>query len=151
MRPSSILLTSAPHPWRLASHCLRISSTVITDFGIAPQHRPRTLGQTPVAAAYMSPEQARGDLGDARSDVYAMGVILHELISGRVPAATPIPQGQQDNTPQAIEGLPAAVQSVLDRALHKIRPIDMAASPNSHPPTIRAAYLPPSDGRKDRT
>jgi tetratricopeptide (TPR) repeat protein/tRNA A-37 threonylcarbamoyl transferase component Bud32 len=66
----------------------------ILDFGVArvtesdAQHTRQTdLGQLVGTLAYMSPEQASGDPSalDPRSDVYAMGVILYELLAGRLP------------------------------------------------------------------
>lgn len=75
MKPANILLDSSGHPF-------------ITDFGIA-----RSLGATAVTRTgmivgtpgYLSPEQARGDPVDARSDLYAVGLILYEMLTGALP------------------------------------------------------------------
>lgn len=75
MKPANILLDSSGHPF-------------ITDFGIA-----RSLGATAVTRTgmivgtpeYLSPEQARGDSVDARSDLYAVGLILYEMLTGALP------------------------------------------------------------------
>ena len=58
---------------------------VITDFGLAKTSRSPELTRMGVAvgtAAYMSPEQARGEVIDSRSDVWALGVLLYEMIVG---------------------------------------------------------------------
>jgi serine/threonine protein kinase len=75
IKPSNVLLT----PYR---------GPVLTDFGIARvieataiTDDKSTLG-TPI---YMSPEQCQGEPVDARSDIYALGVLLYQLCTGRVP------------------------------------------------------------------
>jgi hypothetical protein len=60
----------------------------ILDFGLAKVAGDRELDATEPGtllgtAGYLSPEQARGDLADARSDLFAIGAILHELLTGR--------------------------------------------------------------------
>lgn len=68
---------------------------VLTDFGIAKMVSNPTLtatGGMVGTPAYMSPEQGMGDLGDERSDLYALGVIWYEMLAGQVPynAETPL-------------------------------------------------------------
>ncbi len=61
----------------------------LLDFGMAKllgDSRVHTVSGTPLGTPlYMSPEQARGDVVDGRSDVYALGVLCHELLTGRLP------------------------------------------------------------------
>ncbi len=57
----------------------------IADFGIATANMFRDeVGVLKGKFAYMSPEQARGETVDRRSDIYSLGVILHEMLTGRV-------------------------------------------------------------------
>jgi serine/threonine protein kinase len=68
----------------------------IIDFGIAQllaDNSPRlTLrGHTVGTIAYMSPEQAQGDPVDARADLYALGCVLYQLLSGRLPFRSQLP------------------------------------------------------------
>ncbi len=60
----------------------------ITDFGLAKLRGEKRLtrtGSTVGTAAYMSPEQIRGELIDGRSDIFSFGVVLYELTTGRLP------------------------------------------------------------------
>ncbi len=96
----------------------------VCDFGIA-QHRGIT-GETTVIAGtpeYMSPEQCRGDELDARSDVYAVGVVLYELATGQVPFTAASPQSvinkQQFTPPLPPSKIADDVDPLLERIILK--------------------------------
>ncbi len=99
---------------------------LITDFGIAlPEAQagpepPMTAG-TP---AYMSPEQLRGEPVDRRSDIWSLGVVLYEAVSGRLPfdahrqpAATLMDEPEPLSTLRP--GLPAGLDRIVRKALSK--------------------------------
>ncbi|KRN75042.1 hypothetical protein IV73_GL000800 [Weissella kandleri] len=64
----------------------------ITDFGIALAQSSLGLTKTDVAIGsihYMSPEQVKGGIATTRSDIYALGIILYEMLAGKVPFDAP--------------------------------------------------------------
>ena len=68
----------------------------LIDFGIASDSASRRLTYanfTPTLGTpdYISPEQVKGKRGDARSDIYSMGIILYEMLSGKLPFSGPNP------------------------------------------------------------
>ena len=68
----------------------------LIDFGLAGQQGSRRLTfarltQVMGTPAYISPEQVKGKRGDARSDIYAVGVMLYEMLTGRPPFDGPNP------------------------------------------------------------
>ncbi len=99
----------------------------ITDFGIARAAGSVAFTQTGQIVGtphYLSPEQARGDAATSASDVYALGVVLFECLSGRrpfdadTPIATALAQIQQD-VPPLPDTVPPGLAAVVTRALAK--------------------------------
>ena len=66
---------------------LRDGSVKVADFGIAclADSAPTLTQEALGSVHYISPEQARGDRPDARSDIYSSGVVLYEMLTGRLP------------------------------------------------------------------
>jgi len=114
----------------------------LIDFGIAAHTGARRLtfsrlSQTMGTPDYISPEQVKGQRGDARSDIYALGVILYEMLTGRVPFTganaflimndrllnSPVPPREID------PAISAQLQEVIYRALER--------DPNNRYPSSR--------------
>jgi serine/threonine protein kinase/formylglycine-generating enzyme required for sulfatase activity len=119
IKPSNILMPSPTWP-------------MLADFGIAKlmndtQQRLTVPGLIIGTAAYMAPEQALGGAVDARTDLYATGVVLYELLTGVVPfdADTPLVVlnrhvSEPPPPPRTLNpDLPAPVEAALMRALEK--------------------------------
>ena len=102
----------------------------VTDFGIAKAVSNSTItafGKTIGSVHYFSPEHARGGYTDAKSDLYSLGVVMYEMLTGRVPfdADTPVSvalKHMQETPEEPIElnsNIPEAVNQIIMKALKK--------------------------------
>ena len=102
----------------------------VTDFGIAKAVSNSTItafGTTIGSVHYFSPEHARGGYTDAKSDLYSLGVVMYEMVTGRVPfdADTPVSIALKHMQEKAIEpmklnpSIPVAVNQIIMKAMQK--------------------------------
>ena len=102
----------------------------VTDFGIAKAVSNSTItafGTTIGSVHYFSPEHARGGYTDAKSDLYSLGVVMYEMVTGRVPfdADTPVSvalKHMQEEPEEPIElnpNLPTSVNKIILKAMQK--------------------------------
>jgi eukaryotic-like serine/threonine-protein kinase len=96
----------------------------LADFGIAKateQSSITQVGSVLGTAAYLAPEQARGEEAGPRADLYALGVVTYQLISGRLPyeasSLTELALKQQQEAPPMLDTLVAAVRPELADAV----------------------------------
>ncbi|WP_160663055.1 Stk1 family PASTA domain-containing Ser/Thr kinase [Colidextribacter sp. OB.20] len=113
---------------------LRDGSVKVADFGIArvASGGHSTLTQEALGSVhYISPEQARGSHIDARSDLYSAGVVLYEMITGRLPFEGDTPVSVAIQHINSIPLSPRELDSSIPEALESITMKAMAPSPDS--------------------
>lgn len=120
IKPSNILFDRRNNPY-------------ISDFGIAKLSQAQAgnvTGSSIIGTpAYMAPEQAQGDAIDGRADIYAIGIILYEMLTGRQPyeADTPMAVAIKhitDPVPQILVAnpkLPEGMEQIIQKAMAKNR------------------------------
>ena len=102
----------------------------VTDFGIAKAVSNSTItafGTTIGSVHYFSPEHAKGGFTDSKSDLYSLGVVMYEMLTGRVPfdADTPVSVAlkhiQEEPVPpiEINQNIPIAVNNIILKALKK--------------------------------
>jgi len=126
IKPANILLTSRTTPVEAGQPLPTDTEPIITDFGLVrftQSNKQTSTGVITGTPAYMSPEQARGDHVDARTDVYSLGVTVYEMLAGRIPfesdSTLSLLHKQIYDPPPPIEGISEALQDVMNRALAK--------------------------------
>ena len=107
-------------------HLLPDGRIKLTDFGIARLMFEASLtadGQVFGTPSYMSPEQVAGKPLDPRSDLFSLGVMLYEMVTGRKPftgdSVVTITYNIMNLDPTAPPGVPPAVQAIIRRAMAK--------------------------------
>ncbi|MBD9224126.1 MAG: Stk1 family PASTA domain-containing Ser/Thr kinase [Clostridiales bacterium] len=130
---------------------LRDGSVKVADFGIAClANAGQTLTQEALGSVhYISPEQARGDRIDARSDIYSAGVVLYEMLTGRLPfegdSAVSVAIQHLSSVPLAPRDIDPSIPEPLELICMKA----MNSDPNKRYPTADAMLADLEKFRKD--
>lgn len=124
LKPANLMLEPSPGP---------VERVVLIDFGFAALEGGRALtkrGHVVGSLTYLAPERLRGEAADERSDLYAVGIILHELLAGTPPftgeddfdiISAHLGDDPPDLTTVAPVPPPADVIAIVRRALAKDR------------------------------
>ncbi len=123
LKPANLMLEPSPGP---------VERVVVIDFGFAAQEGGARLTQTGHVVgslAYLAPERFDGDPGSAAADLYALGVILYELLAGRRPfvsddelALIGMQINDEPQRPSVVapdRNIPTALENVVMRSLAK--------------------------------
>ena len=126
IKPANVLLRSASGYVNEDEPLPEDVEPVLTDFGLVrllDSSIQTSTGQVSGTPAYMSPEQARGDRVDRKTDIYSLGVLLYEMLAGTVPfdaeSSFGILMKHLNEPPPPIPGISKDLQAVINRALAK--------------------------------
>jgi len=126
IKPANVLLRSPTQRITLETDLPLDVEPVLTDFGLVrlvDSTMHTTTGSVSGTPAYMSPEQARGDPVDKRTDIYSLGIMLYEMLAGNIPFLSDTTFGMLmkhiNETPPPIKGLSLDMYALLERTLAK--------------------------------
>ena len=126
IKPANVLLRSRSEPVEVDKPLPLDVEPVLTDFGLVrllDSTMHTTAGSVSGTPTYMSPEQARGEKVDNRTDIYSFGIMLYEMLAGAVPFQADTTFGmlmKHINEPlPPILGISRDLQALLDRTLAK--------------------------------
>lgn len=136
VKPANILLSSRSSQIIPGEPLPADFEPILTDFGLVrflSSSLQSSTGKIVGTPAYMSPEQARGENTDERTDIYSMGIVLYEMLAGHVPfdgeTTMSILLKHINEPPPPVPGLAFGFQYVLDRALAK-KPAERFQTPS---------------------
>ena len=137
LKPENIMVDTKSDTGREAAPHIRL-----IDFGIAGQAGARRLtfanfSQSMGTPDYISPEQVRGKRGDARSDIYALGVMLYEMLTGRVPFTGPNPFAVMNDRLLRDPASPRSLNPAISPALEEIVFRALEREPKNRYPSAR--------------
>ena len=141
LKPSNIFLT--PHGVKLLDFGLTCSTQALADETLTRLTLPGVVIGT---SQYAAPEQLRGEVADARADLFAAGAVVYEMLAGRPPfaggSAVEVFHGIMYEQPAVLTGGPAvaALDRVVNRALAK-RPADRYQSAEAMAQDLRSALV----------
>jgi serine/threonine protein kinase len=126
IKPANVLLRSRTKRVTIDEPLPLDVQPVLTDFGLVrllDSTMHTTTGSVSGTPAYMSPEQARGEKVDKRTDIYSLGILLYEMLAGGVPFQADTTFGMLmkhiNEPPPVIKGISKDLQALVDRALAK--------------------------------
>ncbi|MBE7008159.1 MAG: Stk1 family PASTA domain-containing Ser/Thr kinase [Ruminococcaceae bacterium] len=131
---------------------LRDGSVKIADFGIArlESAKQQTMTQQALGSVhYISPEQAKGDRTDARSDIYSAGVVLYEMLTNRLPFEGDSAVSVAIQHLSSVPLTPCEIDPTVPKALEKICMKAMASDINKRYPTAEAMIADLEEFRKN--
>lgn len=102
---------------------LRDGTIKVMDFGIARFNREnnKTMSEKTIGSVhYISPEQARGDITDERSDIYSVGVALYEMLTGKKPFDGDTPVAIALKHMQSVPKKPSEINETIPEGLEQI-------------------------------
>ncbi len=126
IKPANVLLRSPSKPIELGKPLPPDVEPILTDFGLVrllDSTMLTTSGSVSGTPTYMSPEQARGEKVDKRTDIYSLGILLYEMLAASVPFKADTTFGMLmkhiNEPPPPIKGISSDLQALVDRALAK--------------------------------